>query len=186
MSSRIPRLRPEDLTAEQRQLYQSINGGGRAHDAPRSRLTDDQGRLEGPFNAMLLNPPIGDALQRLGAAVRYRGRLPDRCRELAILAVAAHWRSGFEQRAHEPIAAAAGLTDAELTALRTGAPLELTDPREMAVLQTTRHLLRHPDLDEPAYRDASAVLGPDVLFELTTVVGYYSLLALQMRVFAVG
>ncbi len=134
---------------------------------------------------MLLNPPIGDALQGLGAAIRYGGRLSPRCREIAILAVAAHWRCGFEQRAHEPIAAQAGLSGAALAALREGEAVDLSDPEEAAVHNATRHLLRHHDLDDDSYRAAVNALGPDKLFELTTLVGYYSMLALQMSVFDV-
>ena len=87
--SRIPRLAPHELDAEQQRLYTAITAGDRARGRQFFPLTDREGRLEGPFNAMLLNPSIGDALQRLGAAIRYGGRLPTRCREIAILAVAA-------------------------------------------------------------------------------------------------
>lgn len=183
--SRIPRPTPAELDEDQRRLHASITGGSRSAGRRLFRLADDDGRLTGPFNAMLLNPAVGDPLQQLGAAIRYHGRLSDRSREIAILAVAAHWRSGFEQRAHEAVGAAAGLTDAELDALRTGAPLDFDDPEEAAVLATTRHLLVHRDLDDDAYRSACDTLGAEKLFELTTLVGYYSTLALQMRVFAV-
>lgn len=183
--SRLPRLAPDELDDEQQRLYAAITGGDRANGPQFFQLTDSSGRLEGPFNAMLLNPPLGDALQRLGAAIRYSGRLSARCREIAILVVAAHWKCGFEQRAHEPIAAHAGLSDAVLAALRAHEPVELTDPEEAAVLHAARQLLRTNDLDDDTYRRTVAVLGSDKLFELTTLVGYYSLLALQMAVFGV-
>jgi 4-carboxymuconolactone decarboxylase len=181
--SRIPRLAPHELDEEQQRLYAAITAGDRAQQPQFFELTDNEGRLEGPFNAMLLNPSIGDALQRLGAAIRYDGRLSPRCREIAILAVAAHWECGFEQRAHEPIAANAGLSGADLAALREGEPVDLIDPEEAAVLQATRHLLRDHDLADDSYRATVDALGSDKLFELTTLVGYYSMLALQMNAF---
>ena len=183
--TRIHRFTPDELDEPQRRLHEAIAGGPRATGPQLFSLTDEQGRLAGPFNAMLLAPTLGDALQRLGGAIRYRGALSDRCRELAILVVAAHRRCGFEQRAHERIGAHAGLTDAELAAVRSGAPLELADPQEAAVLAATRELVERADLDEAAYARAVAALGEAKLFELTTLVGYYSLLALQMRVFDV-
>ncbi|NDL56769.1 carboxymuconolactone decarboxylase family protein [Phytoactinopolyspora mesophila] len=183
--SRIPRPAPDELDDEQRRLHASITSGSRSSGPRLFRLADDEGRLEGPFNAMLLNPAIGDPLQQVGVALRYQGRLSDRSREIAVLAVAAHWQSAFEQRAHEAVGAHAGLTDAELKALRAQGPLDLDDPEESAVLLITRHVLRHRDLDDERYRDVSATLGADKLFELTTLIGYYSTLALQMRVFAV-
>lgn len=69
--TRIPRLAPDQLDDAQRELYQAIAGGARAATTA-FRLTDDDGVLEGPFNAMLLHPPLGDALQRLGAATAVR------------------------------------------------------------------------------------------------------------------
>lgn len=181
--SRIPRPTPDELTDEQRRLYDAITGGSRASGPQLFRLVDDAGRLEGPFNAMLLSPPIGDALQRLGAAIRYDGRLNERAREIAILAVAGHWNCGFEQHAHEPIARRAGLTDADLAALRDGDRLDLDDPEEVAVLSVTRRLLTDAGLDRASFQAAVDALGADRVFELSTLVGYYSTLALQLRVF---
>lgn len=178
---RLEGFRPEELDAAQRELYDALTGGPRG-----GSLADEQGRLVGPFNAMLLAPRLGDALQRLGGLIRYRGALSDRARELAILTVAAHQRCGFEQRAHEQIGAGVGLTDAELAALRTGGPLDLADPTEAAVLAATRALVADGNLDDAGYATAVEVLGEPVLFELTTLVGYYTLLALQMRVFDVS
>ena len=42
------------------------------------------------------------------------------------------------------------------------------------------------DLDDARWAEASTALGDAVVFELTTLVGYYSTLALQLRVFRVG
>ena len=41
------------------------------------------------------------------------------------------------------------------------------------------------DLDDELWDEASAALGADGVFELTVLVGYYSTLALQLRVFRV-
>lgn len=182
--SRIPQPSPDELDQEQRALYESILGGPRATSGGLA-LTDERGGLLGPFNAMLLHPPIGDALQRLGAAIRFRGTLSDRARELAILTVARHWGSTFERRAHERIAREAGLTESEIAALRTGAELELADADEAAVVRTVRLLLTRRSLTDTEYAEAAATLGAARLFELSTLVGYYSLLALQMHVFGV-
>ncbi|GGL15110.1 carboxymuconolactone decarboxylase family protein [Nocardia jinanensis] len=183
--SRIHRFRPDELDEPQRRVYRAVLGGPRTATGG-VRLADAEGRLEGPFNAMLLSPALGDPLQELGSAIRYRGALSPRCRELAVLAVAAHWQCEFERRAHEIIGATAGLTPAELHALRTGSPPELSDPEEAAALSVVLTLLRTTDLNQSEYHTAVSILGPAKIFELTTLVGYYSLLALQMRVFGVA
>jgi len=182
--ARLPKFEPTALDAEQRSLYDAIAGGRRAQGPQLFRLADADGRLEGPFNAFLLQPRLGSALQALGAAVRYDTGLDDRCREIAILIVAAHWRSDFEWHAHEAVGRAAGLGDAELAALREGRHAELAG-RESVVARTAAALVTRGDLDDAEYGEAVGHLGPAGLFELLTLVGYYATLALQLRVFRV-
>ena len=182
--ARLPRFEPPALDAEQRALYDAIAGGRRAQGPQLFRLADADGRLEGPFNAFLLQPRLGSALQALGASVRYDTGLDDRCREIAILVVAAHWRSDFEWHAHAAVGRAAGLGDAELAALREGRHAELAG-RESVVARTAAALVTRGDLDDAGYGAAVSHLGPAGLFELLTLVGYYATLALQLRVFRV-
>ncbi|MFF0865741.1 carboxymuconolactone decarboxylase family protein [Nonomuraea sp. NPDC003560] len=184
MTARLPALPPEDLDDAQTEVYRAITGGPRAAGPQVFPLADERGRLRGPFNAMLLSPPVGGALQALGAAVRYGSVLPDRARELAILVVAAHWGSDFERDAHEAVGRSCGLTEAELTAVREGRPPGLADPAERAAVLAARELTRTGTLGEEDYRAVTAALGERGLFELTTLVGYYATLALQLRVFA--
>jgi 4-carboxymuconolactone decarboxylase len=182
--ARIGKLEPASLDAEQRSLYDAIAGGRRAQGPQLFRLTDEDGRLEGPFNAFLLQPRLGSALQALGSSVRYDTGLDDRCREIAILVVAAHWRSDFEWYAHEAVARSAGLDDAELAAVRDGRHAALTG-REAVVARTAAALVAAGDLDDAEYLEAVEVMGAVGLFELLTLVGYYATLALQLRVFRV-
>ena len=60
---RLPILPPSNLNDQQREVYHHIVRG------PRS---------SGPFNALLYAPTAGEALQALGAAVRYGTSLTDR------------------------------------------------------------------------------------------------------------
>lgn len=182
-SARLPGLRPEVLTDDQRALYETITGGRRAAGPQLVPLTDDDGSLRGPFNAMLLSPPVGDALQRLGVAVRYETALSDRQRELAILVVASEWRSDFEWAAHETIGRHVGLTDADLDAVRGGPPTSL-DAAETAVVSLSRSLVTTGTVTDDEYAEAVSALGVRTVYELTVLVGYYAALALQLRVFA--
>ena len=182
--ARIGKLAPSSLDEEQRSLYDAIAGGRRAQGPQLFRLVDDDGRLEGPFNAFLLQPRLGSALQALGASVRYDTRLDDRCREIAILTVAAHWRSDFEWYAHEAVARSAGVDDAELAAVRDGRDAGLAG-REAVVARTAAALAARGDLDDAEYLEAVEAVGAAGLFELLTLVGYYATLALQLRVFRV-
>jgi len=182
---RLGRLRPEELSEDQRLLYDQITGRPRGQGPQPFPLTDPTGGLYGPFNAMLLSPPAGEGLARLGAAVRFQNQTTARIQEMAILAVAAHWDSAFERYAHEAIGRGVGLTDAELTALREQHELRLDDPGEAAALATVRALLDRADLTDEEYQAASHQLGERVVFELITLVGFYASIALQLRVYRV-
>jgi 4-carboxymuconolactone decarboxylase len=182
---RVAKLAPESLDAEQRAVYDAIAGGRRAEGPQLFRLVDDRGGLEGPFNAFLLQPRLGLALQDLGSAVRYETSLSDRAREIAILVVSVHWDCDFEWYAHRAVGRHVGLTDDELDSL--GKQLfDVFSGDEQVVARTTYLLTSEGDLDDVAYAEALAVLGEVGLFELLTLVGYYGTLALQLRVLRVA
>lgn len=182
MTDRLPRLTPSDLDPEQRALFDTIAASRRA-----VAVTDGaDGSLAGPFNALLYRPELGDAVQRVGAALRFSGCLPDRLRELAILTVAGTWRSRFEAYAHEPVATAAGATAGQLDDLRDGREPQGLDDAESAGLSLVRALLRDRQVDEPTHRAAVAALGHAGTVELVVLVGYYQLLAGVLEAFDVG
>ncbi len=183
---RLARLHPPFDNDDRQRLYAAITSGPRGGSQQPFALVDEVGALAGPFNAMLLQPGLGAALQALGAAIRYQGTLPARLRELAILVVAGHWSSAFEQHAHEAAGRRAGLSEEELAAVRDGGEPDLADPAEQAAVRVAQTLVRAGDLDDAEYAEAVARLGEAGVFELTTLVGYYATLALQLRVFRVG
>ena len=179
---RIPWPTVDELDAEQRAVRHAITAGPRASIAPAFSLTDDEGRLHGPFNAMLLAPRVGLPLQELGGALRHRGSLTDRERETAILQVAATRRCEFEWYAHERVGARAGLTGDELDSLSRGEAPATLAPDEALVHRSVRALLDRRDLDDDEYAAAEA-LGTDKLAELVILVGYYDSLSLLLGVF---
>lgn len=175
---------PTELSDEQRDLYDRIAHGPRSSGAQHFALTDENGVLNGPFNAFLLSPGLGEAVQAVGARLRYQSTMSDRVRELCTLEIAAHWDSEFEWNAHEPIARSLGLSD-EIETVKQRASNTLQDPAERLALDVVRQMLTTGDVDDSTYDAAAAALGEPQLFELSTLVGYYSLLALQMRIFRV-
>ena len=173
---------PAELSDEGRRLYDLIVEGPRAQGAQAFALTDEIGRLNGPFNALLATPEIGTAIAELGRTIRYAGRLSGRVREIAILECAVFHRSEFEWYAHARIAPGVGLTDAEIDALREGRDAPSFAAEETLVRSLARELMRR-DLSESWYAEAERSLDAGLLVELVALVGYYELLALSLRVF---
>jgi alkylhydroperoxidase family enzyme len=179
---RLPWLLPEDLTAEQREYYDGLVAGPR----DKAALTDDQGRLHGAFNARLLDPKIGTAIQQLGAVLRFATpALAGRQRELAILEVARHEQSGYEWLAHARTGRAAGLLPEEIQALHDGLDAETFEPAEKLTRRVVRTLMVERDLADDLFGEAERVLGLIALFDLISLVGYYQHTALSLRVWRV-
>lgn len=169
-----------ELDPDQAALYDLIVAGPRGRDSGTIPLVDDDGRLLGPFGLMTIVPAIGHAVQDLGAAIRFRGRLTPRQRELAILTVAAHHRSEFEWFAHERAARDAGLGPTQLTALKAGGEPAGLDAEEILLTRAVRTLLRCPPPGDPEWRRVRSSLSRETLAELTWLCGYYSMLAVSM------
>ena len=101
-----------------------------------------------------------------------------------MLIVSAHWRSAFEWEAHGAIGRAVGVTEQELAAIAAGTLPDLTDRRELLCARLVMSLVEG-DVDDALWDDAVDAIGVETIYEFTTLVGYYALLALQLRVFRV-
>jgi len=184
MTERLRKLTLAELDDAQRGVYDSIVGGPRATGNQPSAVKDPAGALNGPFGLMLHVPELGGPLQELGAAIRYRTTLSDRCREIAILLVATATDSGYERHAHERIGRAVGLSEDDLAGLRAGT-FSSPDPGENAVAQLSAALLRGDSLDDDEYARVAGTLGDKQVMEVTVLVGYYRTLAQMMNVFGI-
>ena len=178
---RTHRFMPDELSADQRSLYDTILGGPRAKGPQAFPLADTAGRLNGPFNALLLSPAVGTAVAALGAAIRYESHLSDRERELAILEVAVRRRCDFEWYAHVRVGRSAGLSEAEIAAILNGAEIASFNDRERLVRALVVRFLTERDLDDTSFGEAQAQLGAATLMDLIALTGYYDLLALSLR-----
>lgn len=185
MQERLAPFRPEQLDSDQRRLYDTILNGPRGRNGQGSSPVGPDGSLNGPFNAMLLSPTLGDAVQALGAVIRYSSTLPARSREIAILLVAHHCHSAYEWSAHSRHGLHAGLTEAEIESLTGEAPV-FADHEEAEVVTCVRELLHAGTLGDDVYLSAVEKLGRTQVFELVTLVGYYRMLAGVLATFTTG
>ena len=184
MTELQPRFRSPvraELDDDRARVYDAITGGPRAGRARLTPVADAEGRLLGPFGPMLLSPGVGDAVQELGAAIRFLGALRDDEREIAILAVAAAQRSGFEWFAHDAAARAAWVPAEDVAAVRNGE--RPACERLAAVWDIARELMASGSLDDAAFAAAQRELGAPAIAELVWLTGYYAMLATALRVF---
>ena len=188
LPSRLDLIPPAELAPAQRALYDAITGGPRASQAGTVPITDADGRLLGPFAIMLLSPDVGNAMQQVGATIRFGTALIGRERELAILTVAGALNSEFERLAHVPAARGLGLTEPQIDAALSGLTAAgLTaaglSADEAMVGRLARAMTVDRTLSDEEYAAGVGALGRERLAELTWLVGYYSALALSLAVF---
>ena len=174
----------DDLDDHQRALLEQLRRGPRADFLAGYEPSPGGWPLPGPFGPMLLSPTVGGALQELGAALRYRSRIPDPVRELAIVTTAVACRSRYELDHHLPLAQAAGVPPevlAEVVADGAGA----IDPGLGAVVALAQSLARTGTADANALAAVEESLGAETAFELVVLVGYYRMLATILSAYAI-
>lgn len=100
--------------------------------------------------------------------------------------VAHHHDSPFELYAHTRAGAAAGLSPEDLAALAAGQPPARMTEVERACYTAARRVLASGTADDEQYAQAVSVLGTRQLFELITLIGWYSMVAIQLAVFGLA
>jgi 4-carboxymuconolactone decarboxylase len=185
VGERLPRLRPEELDAAQRRVYDAIVGGRRAGQASVVPLTDSAGSLEGPFGPLLHAPALGEAVQRLGEVMRTELSLDHRTRELATLRCAVLADSDYELAAHRRLADAAGVSATEIAQLEAGElPDTLSEPERLCVLVASSTAAGEP-IDDELFDQAVRALGTNGCTEAVLLGGYYRMLAGLLQAFGI-
>jgi alkylhydroperoxidase family enzyme len=174
---RLEWYHPDELTSEQRGVYEQIvaSRGAMARPTP---LTDPEGRLEGPFNAMLSSPAVGAALQAVGAALRSEGALPRDVFETIVLIVGAERRAEYEWYAHAPLAEQAGVSPQTLAAILDG---HYGQALEADLLTLVLAGLEHERPPAGAVAAVAERYGDAAVTEVVATVGYYDLLGALLR-----
>ena len=168
---RVVSLKPQDLTPEQKTLYDDIAGA--------------RGRVGGPFGIWLRQPALADPANRFGNALRLQGKLDKRLFELMTIVVARHWGAQYEWFVHVEAGRKAGLADESIEALRTNRKPAFARDDERLVYDIVTELSQTKRLSDSSYKRALDFFGLDLLVELITATGFYTLVAMMLNAFDV-
>ena len=168
---RLAKLAYEQLTPEQKVAWDEVVAGPRT-------------KMHGPFFIWLHSPEFLSRGQKLGLYARFQSSLPPRLSELCILMMAAHWKAAGEWVDHAPIARDLGVDADALEALRTGKPAKFKNADEVAAYELAQELLSKREVSDTTYTRVRAVLGERGILDLVAVLGYYGLIAMSMKTFA--
>lgn len=179
---RLDPIPPNDLTKDQRALYEDMRAGieksfrGFATERP-------DGALIGPWNPWLHMPEIGKPVWQLTKAMGAASVVPDRCRQIAILATGAHFRAGYEIYAHVAVAQLDGLPDHLIATIIAGErPAELSREEALAY-DLAASLCAGGVLPELTWQLAKDAFGEKGVAELVYLVGLYCMVSVTLNGF---
>jgi 4-carboxymuconolactone decarboxylase len=167
--ARVEDLKPESLTPEQKAIHDRIAG---------SR----GGTVRGPFAIWLRNPPLAEAADRFGTILR-KGKLDQRLFELMVLLVARHWSAQYEWFAHERHALTCGVAPAAIEAIRHRRKPDFEREDERLVYELVTEINESRTLSQATYERAVTMLGLDLVIELITALGFYTMVAIMLNGF---
>jgi 4-carboxymuconolactone decarboxylase len=165
--ARLPPITSKDqIAAEHRAIYDSI--------------VASRGAVQGPFTGFLQSPELAGRLAHLGAYVRFEGSLDMRARVLAAMTVAREFEAVYVWGAQTGGARRLGVPDTTISAIRENHSRGIP-PEDAEIVEFTRQLLRRHRVDDASAKAMQARFGNDGLIQLTSAIGYYSMLAMTVN-----
>jgi len=162
---------------------------GAAEEGPTAELLRARrgGRLSDLDRLLLHSPPVAEGWNALLGALRSGTTLPGDVRELVVLRIAVLNGAAFEWAAHEPIGRRAGLTDAQLDALRAddAGDRPVWSPLQAAVLAWTDAATRAVAVPDEVFAAAREHLDDRGLVELAVLAGGYAMVSRVLVAFDV-
>ena len=150
------------------------------HHAAFDSIVASRGAVQGPFLMFMHSPEAAERVAHLGAYVRFEGSLDMRVRVLAALTVAREFHAMYVWGAQTGQARRLGVPEATITAIRENNSRGIA-PADLEIVEFTRQLLRKHRVEGGLFRKLHGRFGNDELVQLTTTIGYYTLLGMTVN-----
>src|SRR5258705_10248447 len=174
--ARIPPVDRDALSPEDRAVWERIA-------AVRAGLRAGGG---GRFGVWMHAPALADRAAALEDYFRFDAALPAADRELVVLATSREMGARYPWARHEVHAREAGTPAEAIEAVRSGGGAEHLRPRERAIVEIVRALLRERALTDELFARGLAELGRKELIEIVALAGHYSTVGLLVGAFQVA
>ena len=158
--------RKEQVPAEHHRIFDTV--------------VKSRGAVQGPFTMLLHCPPLAEHFVDIGGYIRFEGKLDMRVRVLAAMTVARELEAVYVWGAQTGGARRLDVPESTITAIRENHSRGLP-PEDAQIVDVTRQLLRKHRVDDATFKALVTRFGNDALIQLTTAIGYYSLLCLTVN-----
>ncbi len=169
--SRVPPASRESVPASQQATFDEIvqERGGPV--------------VSGPVSVLLNSPEMAKRASHLSGYLRQESTLSAKIQELAMLVTARELDCQYIWNAHAASGRRAGLSDALVDALRDNGNLPSAAADEAAVLNLGHEFFSTHKVSEGTFQAALQQFGAQGLTELSSLMGYYGLLAFNANTF---
>lgn len=140
-------------------------------------IVGSRGRMNAPMSLLMYSPESAARTAHLGNYLRFESNLSPAIRELAIITAARAFDCGFVWAAHVPMALEAGVSQAVVDTVATFGDTRGLSAEEAAVIRLGRELIGDHRVSQEAFDAARACFGERGLVDLTTLMGYYLVIA---------
>jgi alkylhydroperoxidase family enzyme len=147
--------------------------------------TERGGRLLNLYKVLLNSPDVAMGWLALFTAIRQKGKLGERFRELAIMRIAMLNGAKYEYDQHVPFALKAGLTQAQLDALPEWRKASVFGPADQAVLEYVDAMTRKIQVSDRVFKRVRRLFDDRELVELTATIGGYNLVSRFLEALAI-
>lgn len=139
----------------------------------------------GPGSVMINSPEMRRRANQLVNYLRDESSLPKKTQELVMILTARSMDCQYIWHAHSARSRQQGISDEFVDALRDKKPLPKLPPEEQVVVDYVLELFQTHKTKQATFDAAMKQLGALGVTELTTLMGYYSLLAFNANSFLI-
>ena len=159
-----------------------------ARDAAQKKAVDDYLAARkvplttGPFMPMMYSPEALSAVRGTGDYFRFKSSLGPALTEFVAVLVAREWSTDYEWSAHEQDAGKYGIGPAMIAQIAAGARPDGMTPDQALCYDYVTELFHNKQVSDATFAKAEARFGKKGVVDMTGVVGYYVMIAMQLNV----
>jgi 4-carboxymuconolactone decarboxylase len=146
------------------------------------QLVARRGKLLTPYKVWIHSPRVAAGMEDIGTYLNKQGSLSPREVEIGILVIARHWDADYVRQAHIREGRAVGLPEQAIQDIVAGRDPKLSDPHEDAVYKFAAALAGGAKMPDAEFAKIEKVLGRAGIAEVLVLLGYYTSVALAMKV----
>jgi 4-carboxymuconolactone decarboxylase len=143
------------------------------------------GVLRGPHSILLHSPRLDKPALELGNYFRYNSIVQSPEKELAIITAAREKDCLYVWAAQAGAGRRGGLREEAIAVVKERRDVSELEPHEAEIVSYVRQLFRNNRVDQASFDALMQRYGAQWLIEMTTVVGYYGMLAGVVNAFEV-